>query len=1001
LPGSTGAIGCPPAGLLFDRTAILCSEPPPRRHEAKAIGYQYSHAIVVGNSLWVTYAVTKGKHRTGPNTSDGACPAMNLAAARLDPNRQARRPASRSAIATARSVIVAMLAVGAAASAPAGPPGVVVDHVPASTGTYIGSPSLAILPDGSYVASHDLFGPASSEWRGAVTRVFRSTDRGSSWKPIATVEPAFWSGLFVHNGELYLMGTTHHHGRIVIRRSRDGGGTWSVPDSAATGLLTNSGEYHTAPMPVLVHAGRLWRAFEDAGGGTEWGKRYSAMMLSAPIDADLLDRRSWTFSAPLPRDAGWLEGRFGGWLEGNAVADADGRVLDILRVDTPAGGERAAIVAVSPDGRRMTFDPGTGFIDFPGGAKKFTIRRDPRTEAGGESPAWWTLATAVAPADAGRGNPASIRNTLLLMRSHDLRQWEPRSIVLHHPDVGKHAFQYVDWLFDGDDLVAVSRTAHDDDAGGAHRAHDANFLTFHRIKDFRRRSWGDSVVDPVTVGWPATGPEHRSADALLPAAAAHGRPNVLFWLNHGFHLGEYDLWAAFIASCLYAASMNQSRAEPPQPGQLTTAPHGHMLTNVGVWSPDSRWIVYDIRSAADGSSFDGTRIERVDVATGRVELLYESRRGACCGVVTASPVDDRVAFILGPEDPTADWSYGPARRRGVIVRGSRPGVAEPLDARDLAPPFTAGALRGGSHVHVFSPDGAALSFTYEDAVLDQAAAAGRPAEANLRGLGVSVCGRPTTVPPTHPRNHDGSAFTVAVTRLTDHPRPGSDEISRACEEAWIGTAGYVRADGTRQRWAIAFQGRVVTPAGAAISEVFVADLPADLADLASAGDAPLAGTETTRPAPPRGVTQRRLTFTADRRHPGIQGPRHWLRSSPDGDRIACLMRDDEGVVQLCIVPPTGGAIRQVTSGPAGIESCFTWTPDGRGIACVIDGCVCLVAVADGRVTRLTSPSEPGFGPRPEACVVSPDGGQIAFLRPVAAVGGRAWNQIFTVSVPEP
>ena len=32
----------------------------------------------------------------------------------------------------------------------------------------------------------------------------------------------------------------------------------------------------------------------------------------------------------------------------------------------------------------------------------------------------------------------------------------------------------------------VSRTAFDDDATGANRAHDANYATFHRIDGFRR-----------------------------------------------------------------------------------------------------------------------------------------------------------------------------------------------------------------------------------------------------------------------------------------------------------------------------------------------------------------------------------------------------------------------------------------------------------------------------------------------------------------------------------
>src|SRR5262245_20445665 len=140
----------------------------------------------------------------------------------------------------------------------------------------------------------------------------------------------------------------------------------------------------------------------------------------------------------------------------------------------------------------------------------------------------------------------------------------------------------------------------------------------------------------------------------------------------------------------------------PQEKQITHQPYGHILTNVGVWSPDSRWIVYDIRSDPEGKVFDGTRIERVNIETGEVQVLYESKDGACCGVATCSPTDDRVVFIHGPENPTADWQYSFTHRRGVIVDAKRPGHAVNLDACDITPPFTPGALRGGSHVHTFS-----------------------------------------------------------------------------------------------------------------------------------------------------------------------------------------------------------------------------------------------------------------------------------------------------------
>jgi hypothetical protein len=357
-----------------------------------------------------------------------------------------------------------------------GVPGVVIDHQPASTRKYIGSPSIAILPDGSYVASHDIFGPGS---RYSQSKVFGSRDGGKTWQHLSDIDGAFWNTLFVHRGSLYLMGASARYGNTVIRRSDDGGRTWTTPKDGTTGLLLADTGYHCAPQPVLVHAGRLWRAMEDKGApGGGWGKHFRAFMMSAPVDADLLKADSWTISNRLARDPTWLDGKFGGWLEGNAVLAPDGRVVNILRVEYPTGGGKAAIVNVSDDGRTVSIDPETGFVDLPGGCTKFTIRFDPVSKH------YWTLSNYIPPQHRVQ-RPGATRNTLALVRSADLRNWEVRSIIAYHPDIKKHGFQYPDWQFEGDDIVAVSRTAYDDGLGGAHNYHDANYLTFHRLSGFR------------------------------------------------------------------------------------------------------------------------------------------------------------------------------------------------------------------------------------------------------------------------------------------------------------------------------------------------------------------------------------------------------------------------------------------------------------------------------------------------------------------------------------
>jgi hypothetical protein len=359
-------------------------------------------------------------------------------------------------------------------------PGVVVRYIPASTQTYIGSPSICILPNGDYVASHDHFGPATTEHSEALIAVYKSANRGKSWTKISEIHGQFWSNLFVHQKALYIMGTWKHHGNFIIRRSLDGGNTWTEPTTKATGLLFE-GEYHTAPMPMVIHNGRIWRAIENAKSeSTKWGIRYSAMVISASLDADLLNSTSWTATNFLTHNPSYLDGRFGGWIEGNAAVTPEGKMIDMLRVATSEKGrELAAIVTVSDDGTSASFDPATGFIDFVGGARKFSIRYDEKSHL------YWTISNMITKEFSDR-DAGSIRNTLVLKSSSDLKNWTVHQVLLHHPDVLKHGFQYIDWQFEGKDIIFLSRTAWDDEFGGAHNFHDANYLTFHRIKNFRK-----------------------------------------------------------------------------------------------------------------------------------------------------------------------------------------------------------------------------------------------------------------------------------------------------------------------------------------------------------------------------------------------------------------------------------------------------------------------------------------------------------------------------------
>ena len=372
-----------------------------------------------------------------------------------------------------------------------------IKYMPKESKIYLGSPALLKLPDGALLATHDYFGAGIlSPEMPALTSVYRSEDGGRSWMNICQIIGAFWGTLFLHKNEIYLLSVSREYGDLVIRKSTDGGYTWTTPTDEKNGLLLKAGPGHKAPnwhsasaTGVYLYKGRLFKSLEELipleeGADALWRPDlFSASVISADVNSDLLDASSWKRSNTLLMESQKfppelnIHTKHGGWLEGNFAEPPEGGLLMLMRVHLAHAFNRIAHIKVSDDGSHISFSHQDGVVEFIGGTSKFNVVFDKKTNC------YFALSHGYVSDEFEHG-----RHNLYLIVSEDFKHWRTlKKLLADDTGLDKETarnftgFQYPDFLIDGEDLLYIVRTAYK----GANSFHDSNRITFHIEKNFR------------------------------------------------------------------------------------------------------------------------------------------------------------------------------------------------------------------------------------------------------------------------------------------------------------------------------------------------------------------------------------------------------------------------------------------------------------------------------------------------------------------------------------
>lgn len=396
---------------------------------------------------------------------------------------------------------------------------------------FLYTPSIAISDDDSLIVSFDMGGDVSSvegfrefphSKQKGICFIYKKPNENSDFELTGKLNIVH-ARLFKLRKRIYILG---HNGRPQIAYSDDNGNSWSTLHQ-----IHSSDGWHASSCNVLKTKERIYMCMDRRSDTRFSGWNVAGLsptLISASLDADLTDEKSWKtsnsfsfselfekcsfsyFGIPFMSTGyrwpalTYVKGKVYksspmGWLEGNIFQindednfwyDSNGKTFHVLLRCNTAGVGYAAIIRFIEDENRELYaelvrapsgEP-LVFIPLPGGHNKFYIIYDDATST------YWLASTQSYNSmrklertpEKAYGLPNNERNRLVLHFSKNCVDWCFAGVIA----IGirpQHARNYPSMIIDKDDLLVVSRAGDD-------RAKDnqyTNLIMLHRIKKFR------------------------------------------------------------------------------------------------------------------------------------------------------------------------------------------------------------------------------------------------------------------------------------------------------------------------------------------------------------------------------------------------------------------------------------------------------------------------------------------------------------------------------------